>query len=287
MRLYQLALDQSIVDCGMSYVFTLDDGGFFIIDGGYFTPGEAEHLYAFLKQQSKDSRIHINGWFFSHAHQDHIGCFINFIRRYADRIQLDALYYNFQPCDFSKAEGEGLEQNDEATFKDFYDACAEKIPDVPNVILHTGDRVALPGLEFSVLYTWPDMLPAESSFNDHSTVIMAEAAGTKILFLGDVYKEGSRCLLSSPQGLVCDLVQVAHHGYRGADAEVYKATRAKGALWPAPAESVEPNAHREANAWILNESGMEILLSGPNDTCIDLPYIPGNASVAPRNAHAL
>ncbi len=41
MRLDQLALDHSLVNCGMSYVFLLEDGSFFLIDGGYFTPGEA------------------------------------------------------------------------------------------------------------------------------------------------------------------------------------------------------------------------------------------------------
>ncbi|MGN1203185.1 MAG: hypothetical protein ACI4RF_07795, partial [Eubacterium sp.] len=73
-ELYQLSLDQSEVDCGMSYVIKLCDGSFFIIDGGYFSKGECDRLYNFLCEHSGD-KITISGWFCSHAHKDHFGCF--------------------------------------------------------------------------------------------------------------------------------------------------------------------------------------------------------------------
>lgn len=283
MRMYQLAMDHSLVNCGMSYVFELEDQSFFLIDGGYFTPGEDERLYALLQKLVEGRPIHISGWFFSHAHQDHIGCFINFIRRYAGDVMIDALYYNFQPCDFSSVGDADWRSSDPATFREFYIACDEALPTVRRHILQTGDTVTLPGLSFEVLYTWPDMAPAKSTFNDHTTVIMVHVKGQKLLFLGDIYTEGSRCLLRAPERLRCDVVQVAHHGFRGADVAVYESTRAQTALWPVALSEVAPNAFRDANHYLLYDSGMEILFA-EDDACLRFPYAPGEAVITRRNS---
>lgn len=276
-RMYQIALDHSVANCGMSYVLAPGDGTFFLIDGGYFTPGEDERLYAFLQELAGGAPVHIRGWFFSHAHQDHIGCFIHFIRRYARAVRIDALYYNFQPCDFSSLGDCDWRSCDEATFREFYIAVDQALPNTKKHILRTGETVSLPGLHFDVLYTWPDMAPAQSTFNDHSTVIMMHIGAQRVLFLGDAYREISRCLLKDPEKLRCDIVQVAHHGFSGADRAVYEATRAKTALWPAPLCEVAPNAHRVANRYILEESGMEVLFEDAT-RCLTFPYAPGSST---------
>lgn len=92
--LYQLSLDQKKINCGMSYVFKLCDGSFFIIDGGYFTKGECDRLYQFLLDHT-DDKIHIAGWFCSHAHEDHFGCFMDFAKKYGKCVTIEKLYYNF------------------------------------------------------------------------------------------------------------------------------------------------------------------------------------------------
>ena len=43
--LYQIDLDNRRVNCGMTYIFQLADGRFFILDGGYFTFSECDRLY--------------------------------------------------------------------------------------------------------------------------------------------------------------------------------------------------------------------------------------------------
>lgn len=282
-KLAQLCLDFSLVGCGMSYVFTLDDGSFFLIDGGYFTPGEEDRLFRFLKDRST-GKPHIAGWFFSHAHQDHVGNFIQFIRKYRDAVQLDRLLYNFQPYDFSDlSETVDWRNSDPATFREFYRALDDCCAGVERRILKTGDRLRLGELTLDVLYTHEDLDVDVQSvrFNDCSTVLRVTANGQRILFLGDVYVEGCRLLMRSPEALDCEIVQVAHHGFSGATVELYRAVGARVALWPTPDftfENMRVDQKREANLYLLNESEIqEHWIAGQGDMEFTLPYTPGTA----------
>lgn len=277
-KLTQLALDQQNIDCGMSYVFQLNDGSFFLIDGGYFTPGEEDRLYAYLNERS-GGKIHIAGWFFSHAHQDHVGAFINFIRKYAKNVVIDQLLYNFQPMDFSDLPEEmDWRENDPATFREFYRAIDAYCPEARRVILHTGDQVRFGELTIDVLYTHEDLDIDVSKvrFNDCSTVIRATVNQQRILFLGDVFVEGERILLRNPEALASDIVQVSHHGFSGPTAELYKKTGAKVALWPSADyvyEKIVSKKEREANEYLLNDAGInEHLVSGYGTVELTLPY---------------
>ncbi len=118
----------------------------------------------------------------------------------------------------------------------------------------------------------------QSTFNDHSTVLRAETAGWSLLFLGDLYKEGSRILLHRcPEKLKCDIVQVAHHGFAGATRELYRAAEAHYALWPSTEENIADNITREANDYLLHHSGVRRHLIGGNGT-IRLAFPPRNGT---------
>ena len=275
--LYQLQLDQSIVDCGMSYVFQLDSGHFFLIDGGYFTPGEAENLYRFLCERAEGKPV-IDAWFFSHAHQDHIGAFIDMMEAHRSDLTIGRLIYNIQPLSLPEtSEGWRSIKNDLATVKKFYEVVDQYCAGVPRVTPRAGERWQLDELDIQVLYTQED-LDVPSSFNDHSTVLRIETAGWSLLFLGDLYKEGSRILLARcPEKLKCDIVQVAHHGFAGATPELYRATEAHYALWPSTEENIADNITREANDYLLHHSGVWRHLIGGNGT-LRLDFPPRNAA---------
>lgn len=280
--LHQLELDQSLVNCGMSYVFHLRDGGFFLIDGGYFTPGDEDSLYAFLRGLAKGVP-HIAGWFFSHAHQDHIGNFISFLTRYHDRFTLGSLLYNFQPMDFSALAPEAdWRGSDLATIRAFYEAVRQYAPAVPIRTLHTGDRLAFGDLALEALYTHEDLDTTNAKFNDHSTVIRATVSGQSILFLGDVGEEGSRILLRNPDRLRGDIVQVSHHGFPGATRALYEAIGAKIALWPTPAYELERLVADETipvNRYLWSAAAIaEHIVSGHGDAALALPYTEGTAT---------
>ena len=281
--LYQLELDQRNVDCGMSYVFQLDSGAFFLIDGGFFTEGEADRLYRFLRERS-DGKPVIADWFFSHAHQDHIGVFLDMMLNHRKDVELRGLTYNFQPLALPETdEGWRVKSNDLATVRKFYEVVAEHCAGVPVRTPHVGDRWTLESLEIETLFTHEE-LRRESSFNDHSTVIRVTCEGQAILFLGDIWKEGCRYMLETePEKLRCDLVQVSHHGFDGATEELYRATGAKTALWPTAVYNLKPNEDRPANRYLMTQSGItEHLVSGRGTAALPLPYTPGSFRIISR-----
>lgn len=279
--LYQLELDQQNVDCGMSYVFQLNSGHFFIIDGGYFTPGEAERLYDFLCERSAGKPV-IADWFFSHAHQDHIGVFIDMMENHRQDLDLRRLTFNFQPLNLpDNSDGWRTKSQDLATIKKFYEILPIYCAGVPVFTPHTDDQWRVEELSCEALFTHEE-LTVPTSFNDHSTVLRVEAEGQAILFLGDVWQEGSKFLLEHcPEKLRCDMVQVSHHGYDGASEEVYRATGARVALWPTPDYSMKPNENRAPNRYLLRESNVEEhLVSGNGTVRLELPYVPARKKAA-------
>lgn len=277
--LYQLELRQSVVNCGMSYVFQLADGSFFLIDGGYFTKGEADGLFGFLKARGGERPV-IRGWLFTHAHQDHIGCFMDFVLHHADEAVIEGLYYNFQPVDLSKAKGDPRKKsNDIATVREFYGILENRCGDLPVTKLRTGDVLRFGELELEVLYTADDILPLETSFNDYSCVTKVTVDGQSVLFLGDVQTEGSKWLLEHQKDkLKSNFVQVAHHGFNGATEELYRAIWANVALFPCPDFEFEKNKTRPVNRCVL-ELAKEYYVSGYGADEFAFPYRPGSAKV--------
>ena len=277
--LYQLELRQSVVNCGMSYVFRLADGSFFIIDGGYFTEGEADELFAFLKARGGEKPV-IRGWLFTHAHQDHIGCFMDFVLHHLDEAEIGGLYYNIQPIDLSKAKGDPRQKsNDIATVREFYGILETRCNHIPVTKLHTGDIFRFGELEIEVLYTADDILPLETSFNDYSCVTKVTVGGQSVLFLGDVQEHGSAWLLEHQKDkLPSDFVQVAHHGFNGATEALYRAIGAGVALFPCPDFEFEKNRTGPVNRCVL-ELAKESYVSGYGTDEFTFPYQPNSAVV--------
>lgn len=262
-ELYQLSLDQKEVDCGMSYVFKLCDGSFFIIDGGYFAKGECDRLYKFLCDHSND-KIIISGWFCSHAHEDHFGCFMDFIKKYSDCVKFEKLYYNF-PNMYIPAS-KNWKVGDIASTERFYEVVNEYLSDVPHIKLHSGQKFNVRNAEIDILATHEDLYPNEfKNFNDTSIVIRINVNGKSIMFLGDTGDELSDILIHTyGKNLKSDIVQVAHHGFNGAKKKVYKLIDAVTVLWPTADYCFDKNLNRSANKYLFKKSktAREHIISG-------------------------
>lgn len=278
-NLYQIELDQTAVNCGMSYVFHLQNDDFIIIDGGYFSPGEEDRLYQFLANNSDRKIPVVAGWYFSHAHQDHIGTFINFIRKYRSEVKIEKLLYAFHPVDLSSVSGD-WRSSDPATIKEFYRTLDVYCQGIAKVDLHTGDKIEFGELTMDVIYTYEDLYPENASFNDYSTVITTTVGRQKILWLGDISFKGANILLKNPVKLKCDIFQVAHHGIDNHDilCELYAATEAKVALWPTPDYGMNDRKEQTVNDFILNKLNIkEHFVSGFGTVKLPLPYKTGMA----------
>ncbi|HBF14641.1 MAG TPA: hypothetical protein DDW30_02955 [Clostridiales bacterium] len=218
--LWQLPVDNlgTRENGGMSYVFRLGDGTFFLIDGSYNTQAEADRLYEFLVSKTPEGmETVISGWFVSHLHWDHYGALMAFAKYHAADVDVRAFYCHFDPPD------------------DLLDSMRTWKRATRYTRLHTGMEWNLPGFTASVLYTHEDILPDRASNpNDQSTVLRVTVNGQRVLFLGDAQKTVSEWLLrnQTQETLSADVVQLAHHGYEGGTVELYDAIGAHTVLWP-------------------------------------------------------
>ncbi len=276
--LYQLELDQDQIDCGSSHIIQLQSSSFIIFDGGYFTPGEEDRLYRFLTKRCNGTPV-ITAWFFSHAHPDHVGNFIQFIRKYRAKVRIQRILYNFQPIDLTQVAGD-WKSSVPATIKGFYDTLSMYCATSEKVVLHTGDVFTFDELTLEVLYTYEDIFPDPALFNDYSTVIMTSVGIHRILWLGDAYIKTAEVLLKQPEKLRCDIVQVAHHGVDDHErlCALYAATGASVALWPVPDYRMVDRKDLATNHFLLYETNIqEHLVSGYGTLALPLPYSAGMA----------
>ena len=228
----QLSLDDEAGNFGMGYIFTLEDGSFFIIDGGGSAGEDETVLYNYLRAHNKraDGQIVIAGWLFTHEHYDHVTNYLDFTARYAGMVTLEAVYWNFaDPCEF-----EGIGSYYSAMLSSF-----AKYSDVSVYKVHAGQRFWIRNAEVEILYTHETLHPyVLTDMNDTSTVFRVNIAGQRILFLADVSTVAARDsgvkVIYGLYGseLKSDILQVAHHGWNGGSVEIYNAVLPEIALWP-------------------------------------------------------
>lgn len=220
-------------DCGMSYIFRLADGKFFVIDGGWNTPGIADRLYDILARMAEGKKPVIAAWIFTHAHVDHIGAFFDFARDYADRVKLETVIYSF-PGESRLAEmGDTLVASCVAKWRQ----TVALFEGAKIIKARTGQRFYLSGLTVEILFGFEDynMPHPLHNFNDTSLVFRVRVAGQKWMFLGDIAESGAPIFCARyGAGLESDVVQVAHHGYPGGTDAMYDLIKAPMVLWPAP-----------------------------------------------------
>lgn len=207
-----------------SHIIREASGKTFVVDGG--TRNDARYLLSLLKQITGQAVPHIDGWFFTHPHSDHMDCFFEVMDALSDEISFDAIYCNIPPAEYF----EGLTAEKTArTFWDYLPRFADKL-----VMLREGDVVQLGTCCFEVLFA-PDTTITENKGNNATTVIRLRLGEKTILLLGDLGKEGGEKLLARHGSkLKSDLCQVSHHGQRGCGREVYAAIAPQGCIWTAP-----------------------------------------------------
>jgi len=280
--LYQMELNYKKIDCGMCYITQCADGSFFIIDSAHMdSVNDHKRLYDLLCRLAPvGQKITISGWFFSHAHQDHIAMFMEFLKAGFKNYQIECLYYNFPALTVPGAER--WKETDKQTMRDF-DELIEKHKEIPRIKLHTGQRFFVRNLELEVLATHEDLYPGHlAHFNDSSTILRMTVARCKTLFLGDANVDECTIAVSRYGAyLKSDILQVAHHGYNAANVGIYFCVDAKVALYPTRKSKYDENQHSESNKKIIERS-KEIFIAGNGTAALQLPYTLGTAVVFPK-----
>ena len=184
----------------MGIVFTLSDGSYVIVDGGYGV--DAAPLYDYLSANNKraDGVIYIRAWFISHSDGDHTGCIRKFAADYGDKVRLD--YFGSQFI-------EALESMEEA--KRNFAGCKQLTP-------LTGQKMFFGDLEVDFVFTGETLYPEYSSSdpNVYSLVMRVPFEGQTVLLMADAVGK-ALCSISNHYSdtLKCDVLQLPHHGLNG------------------------------------------------------------------------
>lgn len=224
---------------GMSYIITLEDGRYIIIDGGYEQTnsyGLSEKLYNYLEANNKrsDGKIVIAAWILTHSHSDHYQTFERFGKNYGDQVTLEYVLCNI-PTDIAVAD---------TTNKDTYlyrkmDSLMSYYPGSKEYTLHTGFEFSVGGVSVEILSTYEDIYPnALEEMNDtcltfRVTFNEGDTDEATAIFLADIYRvHANRLVEMWGDYLKTNIVQVAHHGWdNGGSQALYEKINADYALW--------------------------------------------------------
>ncbi len=210
----------------MSFVLTTRDGKLIVIDGGYFS--DAPKLMGALQTITGQEKPHVDAWFLTHAHEDHINALAVFYEEYVGRFTCDAVYYTFPSVQYF----ERYERGSAPTLARFY-ANLPKLGCAAQIV-STGDVYTVGEAEIEILQTYDDTV-TEDIVNNSSTIFAVRLGGKRILFMGDAgVTAGQRLLARYGNALKSDVCQLAHHGQDGVTEDVYVAIAPEACLWCTP-----------------------------------------------------
>lgn len=231
---------------GESFVVTLRDGRYVIVDGGYGC--DAFTLYNYLKDNNKRTDgIKIAAWFLSHAHEDHYGAFAEFANTYNAEVSVEYV-----------VAAEGASSMYSGGYSNWL---ATKLSTYMNkfgakqIRPHAGQTLKFCDVKFNILYTGENYLNnAEgellTSENNASLVFQMVADGKKVLFTNDADKQVSKLLVDMyGTNLKSTILQVNHHGRSGAIEEFVRNVNPTYSLWTTNQKTYELRTH--PNAFII------------------------------------
>ena len=226
---------------GMSFIYKLADGTFFIIDGGICADrtGSDEckgdpsvnRLFATLQDLADDpNKIVISGWLITHIHNDHAGAFIDLAEKssYLSKITIKQVIY-------SQPSNSDMQDNNQPKRLNWMPNALSKMGIKKTVKAHPGQVFYYADLKLTILSTHDIVKPDKiERHNNASIVSMVEFGNKKTLYLADAegqHNEQLKKLYGSY--LKADILQVAHHGYNNTNAGIiYEYVNPSIVLWP-------------------------------------------------------
>ena len=211
-----------------SYVITTADGKVIVVDGGHRqdAPNMLDHLRRITGQEIP----HVDAWFLTHAHSDHINCLVELVESHWDQIDVEKIYYNFPSAQYCLREGPwGMDEI--GAFLKILPAIVEK-----TVIVYGNDVYDIGDAHVEILYS-PNCEINCNHINNSSVVFRMTVNGKRILFLGDAGVDEGRYVQRYYKGtdkLKADIVQMAHHGQGGVDKEFHAEVAPSVCMWGAP-----------------------------------------------------
>jgi len=198
-----------------------------VIDGG--ACGDETQLINFLQEKANG---HVDAWFFTHPHHDHIGAFC-MLQKQEVNIKVDSIYHCFPSFGMLK-ERELRTTHETALWEILENVFQEKYKDKVH-ILQRNEKFRFSDFSIEVLRVYnPNILP--NFINNSSAVFLVKSPNNKILILGDLGAEGGAELMDmyTSEDLFADYTQMSHHGQCGCSKEFYEYIKPKRCIWPSP-----------------------------------------------------
>lgn len=275
--IWQFEVDHTLIDCGMCYIIRCCDNSFFVIDSAHpYSINDDERIYNFLRKLTPaGEKIRVAGWFFSHAHEDHVGKFCD-ILRYKTDIEIEALYYNFISTEHRDSHN-WMPSN--KNFQRMYEQLFEEHTEIKKIKLHSGQHFFVRNLEFRVLCTHEDVYPNSNlNYNDSSTMLIMNACGNTVQFPGDAgFEESDIVCPRFGKLLKCDIMQAAHHGHFGTRTEFYELSDAKTILFPTTQIKYDEEFEKIETNRIAVAIAEECFIASNGTMEFNLPYKVGEA----------
>ncbi len=240
-------------DAGMGYLIRLCDGRFIMIDGFVGEYEEPDYLMeTILSQHTGDGKPVIAAWFITHPHGDHFFGTAHFMKKYGEAVELKHLIYNFPRPDMVNFSNPA----------EFYEMVEIWKDSIEIYTPHAGECFVYADAKFEVLFTGEDLYPdRDLTCNSTSLVMMMELAGRRVLWLGDLKKDGGDFIARRyPAELLdCEFLQVGHHGYGINSKKLYRAVNPKVLMWPCADYWFPVVSLLEPNQILLAHESIEVL----------------------------
>lgn len=208
-------------DSMMGYFIRTSNNKNIVVDGGLQKESET------LKQYIKKYGNTVDYWFITHPHKDHVGAFIDIVKN--TDIEIKNIYYSANDIIWY----EKYEPNRANEISDFYQTLEndriKSVVKTPQI----GDIIEIKKNLKVEIFELANPEITNNAINNSSMVFKMYINDKSILFLGDTGTEESEKLIKQyGSRLKSDIVQVAHHGQRGATKELYKLVNPEICLWP-------------------------------------------------------
>lgn len=197
----------------MSYLIVTTNNKVIVVDGGW--AGDAPYLKSLIKSFGG----HVDAWFISHPHEDHISA-LSEILRAPEGITIGTIYHTKASSSMSNDVVNTLYSRMEAFDCDIVD------------IREPGGRYDIDGVGIKVLSVSDEVLNS-SNLNDSSLALRIWDENKSVVLLGDcMVAEGRKLLATCPADLNCDFLQLGHHGNKGPEKAFYDELSFSYALVP-------------------------------------------------------
>ena len=273
---------------GACMVFLLEDGTFFVIDGGWTE--ETDVLYDTLKALNEDANgpdapIVISAWFLSHGHSDHYKNMYNFAPKYGKEVILNAIIVNgvhdVQVSSTRVAEDIYAKKNKlQSSVANYFKTVDGGTPTVMKI--HSGQKLTFGGAEIDVLFTHEDVFDQKiTNFNDFNTILRLKLGGHTFMLANDACSKALPALIAEHDDseLKAEFCMVTHHGADSGYKKYYEVVDAKYYFWPNSQAHFIRDTETLKLEWAVYalNNNTELYLADTYCTTIVLPYKEGTA----------